>query len=264
MRRLKNKYFKQLALVLALGIEVTALGGCKVHVVDDENPITEDTSENSSVDEALEESALSEEDKRPDFNKIKEDNPDAFAWIKIPDTDVNQMIIQGDYDYSTFSEGGNIENAFIEFPNRTDFCDFNEIIYGLDEETILSYKDPDFFDAHRDFEIYMDGNRLKYQVVMSIEWDKVDLLEYYAFAIGNECQRFVNDLIDKRTLSDNVSDEYKLVSYMDFLVTIVVSDPENSDKQFMVIARLIEDEAGMLTHQPADMPGIYLPEESDE
>ena len=103
---------------------------------------------------------------------------------------------------------------------------------------------------------------MTYEVVMSRSWEKQDLLEYYAFPIDTECYRFLTELYDTRTLSDNIADNYLETTYRDFIVTLVADEPADDSKQYMVIAKLVNDRAGTIGHQNTSEfnPDNFIPE----
>ncbi len=249
---MKKSKIKITAALLAAIVSLTACGNGNAGDQQDE---VNNQAENADVDSV----AVVEEVEEPqgfDFEAYRSENPDAIARLVIPGTDVDTPIVQKDeYDFDYYTANGS-GTAFTEYPNATDFCDFNEIVYGIDQDTILSYKDPEFFENHKDIELYMDGNYLLYEVVMARPWDKVDLLAWYAFPSSDQCRIFLQDLYDSRTLSDNVSDNFLKVTQNDFIITLAAREPSDPDKQFFVIARLIGDQAGTIRHPYDVIPGL--------
>ena len=79
------------------------------------------------------------EDEIPiDFASLKETNPDIYAWIEIPDTNVNYPIVQSADDDSYYlnhtidGQEGYPGSIYTEKVNAKDFSDFNTVIYGHD------------------------------------------------------------------------------------------------------------------------------------
>lgn len=259
---------KKIRSVLYAVFIASILVACGDKVKDTEKIESDNAKE--SVEEPIKESTEeADTELEIDFEEIRKEAPDAFAWLDIPDTGISAPILQNatyesDYYASHDSTGAESSTGAIytEFPNATDFCDFNEIIYGVDREVVLSYKNPDYFNKHRNIEIYIEGNHMTYEVVMSRSWEKQDLLEYYAFPIDMECYRFLTELYDTRTLSDNIADNYLETTYRDFIVTLVADEPADASKQYMVIAKLVNDREGTIGHQDTSEfnPDNYIPE----
>lgn len=83
------------------------------------------------------------EDEIPiDFASLKETNPDIYAWIEIPDTNVNYPIVQSADDDSYYlnhtidGQEGYPGSIYTEKVNAKDFSDFNTVIYGHDMKTV--------------------------------------------------------------------------------------------------------------------------------
>lgn len=201
----------------------------------------------------------SAEDGKVDFEALKALNPDIFGWIYIPEGAVDAPILQNADDdrfYMTHNSLGALDEGgaiFTEFPGRLDFCEFNEVIYGVDGEFLRSYIYPDFFDKNRVIRIYKDGDKMTYEVVMARKWPKEDLLTHYAFSVAYDCQNFLRDTYDSVSLSDNVDPRYKNLTDMNFLITLVTDLPEDPQNQFMVIAMLADTENGTIDYPQEDI-----------
>ncbi len=196
-----------------------------------------------------------------DFEALKAINPDIFGWIYIPDAGVDQPLLQHEEDdlyYATHDAAGGTGGSapYTEFPNRTDFCDFNEVIYCVDGEYIHSLTIPDNFDKAGDIEIFIDGNHLTYEVVMARKWERIDLLTQYAFPSPQDAENFIRDCKDTMSLSDNISSGFDELTCDDFLITLIGYPEGDSTSQYMVIARLIEDEQGTIRTPQGEIPGI--------
>ena len=182
-----------------------------------------------------------------------------FGWIYISEGAVDAPILQktdDDQYYITHNSLGNEDDGgavFTEFPNRLDFCDFNEVIYGIDGEFLRSYINPDFFDENSVIEIYKDGDYMTYEVMMARKWPKEDLLTHYAFSVEYDCQNFLRDTYDSISLSDNVDPRYKNLTGQNFLITLVTDLPDDPENQFMVIAMLAETENGTIDYSQGDI-----------
>ena len=82
------------------------------------------------------------------------------------------------------------------------------------------------------------------------------MLTQYAFSIGIDCENFLIDARTTTTLSDNVADEFDDISFQDFLITLVAEKPEDNEKQFIVIGRLIRSDNGTIKQNQGEIPGI--------
>lgn len=129
-----------------------------------------------------------EEEKEPldipvDFEALQAENPDIYAWITIPGTNVDYPILQreGDNGYylnHSVDGAGSIAGAiFTEDYNSKDFTDPNTIIYGHNMKngsmfrTLHNYSDREFFDNNRDITIYMPDKILHYTIFAAYLYD---------------------------------------------------------------------------------------------
>lgn len=193
-----------------------------------------------------------------DFDVLKVENPEIFAWIHIPDTSIDAPILQSaeadDY-YETHNamkeadEGGAL---YIEAANLSSMCDFNTVIHGKTAEDgesglfadLYQFADPDFFDSHEQIYIYLDDNVLTYEVFAAYERENTSLLRTYDFTYIAGCSQFLEDLYGIRDMSMMIRTGWDEVTPYHFLVTLTTAKGDNPDRQFVVVAALIDDPAG--------------------
>lgn len=193
-----------------------------------------------------------------DFAALKAENPEIFGWLHIPDTTIDAPILQSaeadDY-YETHNamkeadEGGAL---YIEAANLSSMCDFNTVIHGKTAEDgesglladLYQFADPDFFDSHEQMYVYLDGNVLTYEIFAAYERENTSLLRTYDFTYIDGCNQFLEDLYGIRDMSMMIRAGWDEVTPYHFLVTLTTTKGENPDRQFVVLAALIEDPAG--------------------
>lgn len=194
------------------------------------------------------------EDEKVDFEILKEENPDIFAWLYIPDTEIDCPVLQNteedDFykEHDAYGKESAYGAAYIEIANLSSMCDFNTVIH-LGKETneveefadLYRFADPQFFEEHERFYLYMDGNVLTYEIFAAYERENMSLIRSYDFTYLAGCQRFLNDMYGIRDLSMNLREGWDGVSPYHFLVTLTAQENDDADKQFVVLAILIED-----------------------
>ena len=148
----------------------------------------EELREEAKTEEPETVEAEPEEEKEPldipvDFEALQAENPDIYAWITIPGTNVDYPILQleGDNGYylnHSVDGAGSIAGAiFTEDYNSKDFTDPNTIIYGHNMKngsmfrTLHNYSDREFFDNNRDITIYMPDKILHYTIFAAYLYD---------------------------------------------------------------------------------------------
>ncbi|MBQ9625293.1 MAG: class B sortase, partial [Clostridia bacterium] len=113
-----------------------------------------------------------------DFEALKKENPDIYAWIEIPGTVIDYPMLQSgadkaeDYylnhnlDYSAGYPGC----IYTQRRNKQDFSDPDTVIYGhnMKNDTMFGilneYKNKDFFTEHNQIIIYTPEKTYKYRI----------------------------------------------------------------------------------------------------
>ena len=111
-----------------------------------------------------------------EWNRLRQINPDIVAWIKVPGTVIDYPVVQT-IDNKTYLEKGfdGSKNAcgtiFMNTYNRSDFSDFNTILYGHNMRdgsmfaVINKYKSEEFYKKHSQVWILTPFWERKYQII---------------------------------------------------------------------------------------------------
>lgn len=218
---------------------------------------------NSKKDTAI--ATESAADSQIDFVALKAENSDIFAWLSIPDTRIDCPVLQDSETDDFYSSHNAFRKkdvhgaAYIELANVNDMCDFNTVIHGNasknpDSRDAASYpftdlylfSDPAFFDEHETISLYLYGNVLTYEVFASFERENTSLIRSYDFTDTTGCLLFLNDLYSTRDLGMNLRDGWSFITPYHFLVTLTAHKEDSPDREFVVVAVLIRDEAGTI------------------
>lgn len=194
-------------------------------------------------------------DSHIDFEALKEENPDIFAWLSIPGTNVDTPILQSavsDDFYKTHTADGKEGTAgalYTEMPNMMDMCDFNTIIHGKDTEEgnpfedLHLFEDPDFFAEHDKFYIYLPDNVLTYEVFAAYYDEDSDILRRYDYTTWDGCESYLEQIYGLRDMSKNQREGWEDLTPSHFLVTLNGSIREEDETQYVVIGVLTGDAA---------------------
>lgn len=205
-------------------------------------------------------------DSQIDFTALKAENPNIFAWLYVPDTQIDCPVPQdGQSDdfysnHNAFGEDDPHGAVYIELANVTDMCDFNTILHGNafknpDSRKAQSYPftdlyrfaDPAFFDSHEKMYLYLDGNVLTYEIFAAYERENTSLIRDYDFTDTISCLSFLNDLYSTRDLQMNLRDGWSFITPYHFLVTLTAHKEDDPEHQFVIVAVLTQDEAGTIS-----------------
>ena len=219
----------------------------------------QDDGETSPVQEGSDSVQESAADTTIDFAALQRQNPDIFGWISIPGTEIDHPILQSeaaDDFYETHNASGEADDAgavYIELANLKSMCDFNTVLHGrtgADETGLFAdlyrFADPDFFTDHKELYIYLDGNVLTYEIFAAYERENTSLIRSYDFTYLAGREQFLDDMYHTRDMGRNLREGWEDVSPYHFLVTLTTQKEENDDRQFVVIAALINDAAGTI------------------
>ena len=276
-----NRWNKLLAVALAAA-SVTGCAGSRPESAAEDNIVEEETADTVEPGEAggsgidsmpLEETAPEEtketasailqesaQDAQVDFRALKEENPEIFAWLYIPDTSIDAPVAQsGESDEYYASHNITKENdengaLYIEAANLTSMCDFNTVIHGNTAEDgesglfaeLYQFSDPDYFDSHEQMYLYLEDNVLTYEIFAAYERENNSLIRTYDFTYLSGCDQFLKDMYGIRSMNMMIRSGWEDVTPYHFLVTLTTSRGKDSDSQFIVLAALIEDPAGTI------------------
>lgn len=226
---------------------------------EDDAETQEDTGNNAEsgyTEDAADESA---EDKRIDFDELYEGNPDIFAWLCVPGTEIDYPVLQSgqsDTFYENHNAYGEEDDAgavYIELANLTSMCDFNTVLHGkagTDGNGLFAdlyrFQDPDFFKDHEYAYVYLDGNVLIYEIFAAYEREDTSLIRTYDFTYLSGCQQFLDDLYGTRDMGMNLREGWESVNAYHYLITLTTLD-EKTGRQFIVTAALIQDTEGTIS-----------------
>ena len=192
-----------------------------------------------------------------DFSALQEKNPDVFAWLYVPGTDIDTPVLQSpvsdDFYISHDVEGNESSTGapYTEMPNMMNMCDFNTIIHGSDLSEgedfyeLHSFENPDFFEENREFYIYLPDNVLTYEVLAAFYDEGSDILRRHDYTTYQGCQDYLKELTGSRSMGKNMSEGWEDLTPYHFLVTLDGRIQDNGT-QYVVIGILTGDAAGKI------------------
>lgn len=187
-----------------------------------------------------------------DFDALQMVNPDVYAWIQIPETNVDYPILQSvveedEYYLNTTIDGksGLPGSIYTEKYNSPYFTDPVTVVYGHDmlDGTMFTdlhkYSDKEFFDSHPYFYIYLPDRTLKYQVFAAVAFDDRYILGNYNFLDIDDFQKYLGEL--KSSIEGNVNPDVE-VTQESTIVTLSTCIADYPDQRWLVNATLAEQE----------------------
>ena len=257
-----SRWKKKLILnCILLILAAAALTGCKESTgkADEAAEQAEDSGSRADEVQTAGIAGESASDAQIDFSALKEENPDIFAWIYIPETTIDCPVLQSEQaddfyeNHNAYGQADDAGAVYIELANLTSMCDFNTVLHGkagADGEGLFAdlyeFTDPDFFEGHENIYLYLDGNVLTYEIFAAYERENTSLLRSYDFTYMDGCAQFLDDLYGTRDMTMNLREGWEGVTPYHFLITLTTQREEESDRQFVVVAILVQDAAGTI------------------
>lgn len=217
------------------------------------NMTYEEIASQVSADTASEPDAESSYQSPVNFEELQELNPDAYAWIKIPGTNIDYPIMQkadGDQSYYLNTTMTGLEgfpgSIYTENYNAKDFQDANTLIYGhdLQDGTMFTqlhkYADRNFMAENPYVYIYTPEKMLKYQIYAAVVFDDRHIMMNFDFNNPDSYQQFLNETLELRDMQ-SVIDTNVPVNNQSKIITMSTCIAERPENRWLVEAVLIDE-----------------------
>ena len=219
MRRKKNKKYKKAILNLILYIILLSIliySGIKIF------KWYKDKTNNNKIVEQIKNTVIVEENNEDgnekgytvDFNKLKEQNNETIAWLKINNTNVEYPVVKGTnnsfYLNHSFDKSKNSAGwIFADYKNKFDNTDKNIVIYGHNMRdgsmfgSMLNILDAQWYENEENTNItlYNENEKCIYKVFSIYKIENEDYYIKTEFKNDNEFEEFVKNL-KKRSIKD--------------------------------------------------------------
>ena len=184
-----------------------------------------------------------------DFVKLQKINPEIYAWMDIPGTEMSFPLLQDANDINYYlthlynGSYGKIGSIFTAPGSAKDFSDYNTVIYGHNYvnshmfESLKNYRNDSFLRSHRDIIIYTPYSTLTYRVVGEVIYSNVLISSAFNFKLQAGRQKFLDSLYAVRDMTSQMLDDAELTA--DDHLIVLSTCCGNSAKRFLVIAKLV-------------------------
>ncbi len=183
-----------------------------------------------------------------DFDAMREINPDIYAWIVVPGTNIDYPVLQNDGDdlyYNTHGADGKRFLLGAVFSQKTynskTFSDPMTLLYG--HSTVVgqpgtfvdlnSYADQTYFDQHRQIIVYTPDAMYVYTVYAACNHSKEHILYYYHFEEEESFRQFFETFYDSSKSCDHI-DPDALPRFGDKLLTLSTCYAPDKSQRYLV------------------------------
>ncbi len=185
-----------------------------------------------------------------DFEDLWSMNPEIYAWLYIPDTNINYPILQREGDDEFYlrhnSEGRSRKAASIYTESAytsKDFTDPVTVLYGHSMrsgdmfgslQTI--YSSLEGMQAHRQVIVYLPERELYYDVFAAVPHDSKHLLYHNDFTDPEVFQAFLEEVLSTRSINA-VIDQSVEVTVEDRILILSTCLRGDAHQRFLVLAK---------------------------
>lgn len=199
------------------------------------------------------------------FTDLWKINTDIYAWIKIPNTNVDYPVLQTDGDDIFYLEHNYKKqyefagSIYTEKLNSKDFSDPNTVLYGHNMlngtmfRTLHNFRDPDFFESNPYIYIILPDRTLTYEIFSAYEYDDRHLL--YSFDFNNK-EVFAEYLEYATNPTETMMCNRRDIEVTadDKIITLSTCLGDIETSRYLVQGVLISDEPATVISQPSSQP----------
>lgn len=189
-----------------------------------------------------------------DFAALQEMNPDIYAWLYVPGTDINYPLLQREGDDAYYldrnSQGEKDKNGslFTESAfNAKDFTDPVTVIYGHHMKSgamfgnlQATYSSAENLEKFGEMVVYLPEEEIHYQVFAGVPFSGAHLLYYYDFSDEGIYQAFLDYIHSFRALDANFL-EGSAPDPGEQMLVLSTCLQGNNKRRYLVLAKRTDD-----------------------
>ncbi len=183
-----------------------------------------------------------------DFDALRSQNDEIYAWIEIEGTSVSYPILRSTTDNAFYLTHDSLKKKsskgaiFTEDYNDYLFNDPMTVIYGhtTRDGTLFgklqeNYSSPEYFEAHRTIKIYQPHCEYTYKIFAAVPFSNEHILYYYNFLLQSDFDLFYEKIFTTRSLIANV-DKDVTIGMKDHVIALSTCIASDRSKRFLVLA----------------------------
>lgn len=189
-----------------------------------------------------------------DFDELSEINPDVYAWIYIPDTNVDYPVAQSIRDrddsfylshniYRQYQFSGTI---YSEVQNHTDFHDRVTVLYGHNMlngsmfASLHKFEDESFFNENNTMFIITKDKLYTYLIYSAYTYDDRHILNSFFFDDDKVFEEYLSSTLNPHTYNGHVREGVELTT-SDRILTLSTCTNGPSNTRYLVQGVLADE-----------------------
>ena len=168
-----------------------------------------------------------------DFEALQQKNPEIYAWLTVPGTNVNQPVLQSATDdeyylsHDRYGSPSSVGAVFTQSVNARDFSDPVTVLYGhdVDEPSLMfrslhNFEDASFFNEHDKLYVFLPQRVLTYEIVAAYQYDDRHILNSFDFSDPAVVQSYFDAVLHPDALLQHVRPNVTLDASSDKIIQL--------------------------------------------
>ncbi len=168
-------------------------------------------------EDALADGEADEEDIPVNFVRLESYNPELYAWIRIPGTNIDYPVAQHEGEdqlfylhHDLYGEPQYAGCIFSRSQAAKDFTDAVTVLYGHNMrngsmfQNLHLFREKDYFDEHRELYIYTADQAIRYEICAVYPFDDRDIEASYDFSDPEDLKQYRESIMHPHSMEANV------------------------------------------------------------
>lgn len=187
-----------------------------------------------------------------DFEELRAQNEDIYAWITVPGTQTDYPVLQSETDnyyleHNLDGSSGYPGTIYTNKCNAKDFSDYNTVLYGhnMGNGTMFGdlhlFEEETFFEEHDRIIVYTQEKRLTYQIYAAVKFSDVYIPAYYDVHTAEGMLSFAEALENYMDEPESHLRADMSLTGEDRLITLSTCVKNERPRRYLVIGKLTEE-----------------------
>ena len=194
-----------------------------------------------------------------DFAPLLATNPDTIGWIRVPDTKIDYPIVQSPdnqyYLHKDFEGKDSVYGTiYLDADSKSDFSGWNNPIYGHHMKDgsmfkdVVKFKDQDFFENHRYFEIYTPERTIHLKTLGCYYSDSNGIVRKTSFKSQASFDKWVSERLAPCSFAEAPTQPF------DSMFVLITCSYEKNDARTLLFAAEVDEDGNFLPATGRNVP----------